>query len=100
TTGERWSTLLAAVEREGSHGSWRRPVLLALPRAEEALALFINLGPILLADNGRRLSEIIRLMIAVESEPLAKLVARLQPSMPIPNGVGDLIVPKGLGWVW
>jgi hypothetical protein len=97
--GEQWSALLAAVERKGVHGSWTRPVLLALPRAEKALALFASLGPLLLADDGRRLSEIIRLMIAVESEPLVKLVARLKPSIPVPTGAGDLIVPKGLGWV-
>ena len=99
-TGDRWSALLATVERDGSHGSWVRPVLLALPRAEQALALFITLSTILMEAEGRRLSEIIRLMIAVESEPLAKLVARLQPSIPIPAGVGDLIIPRGVGWVW
>ncbi|MCC8955028.1 AAA family ATPase [Bradyrhizobium sp. Pear77] len=36
-TGQRWLALLAIVEREGSHGSWKRPVLLALPRSEDAL---------------------------------------------------------------
>jgi hypothetical protein len=100
TTGKRWSELLAAVERDGSHGSWVRPVLLALPRAEHAFALFVNLAPVLLESDGRRLSEIIRLMIAVDSEPLAKLVARLQPSIPVPAGAGDLVVPRGAGWVW
>jgi hypothetical protein len=101
TTGERWSTLLATVERDGSHGSWLRPVLLALPRAEQALALFINLSTILLEGDGRRLSEIIQLMLAVESEPLAKLMARLRPAIPIPaTGLGDFVVPKGAGWPW
>lgn len=99
-SGKRWSELLAAVGRDSSHGSWVRPVLLALPRAEHALALFVNLAPVLLEADGRRLREIIRLMIAVESEPLAKLVARLQPSIPIPAGVGDLVIPRGVGWVW
>jgi len=100
STGERWSALLAVVEREGSHGSWTRPVLLALPRAEHALAYFVSLSPMLLEADGRRLSEIIRLMIAVESEPIAKLVARLKPTIPIPAGAGDLIVPRGQSWVW
>lgn len=75
-TGAGWLILLAVVEREGCHGSWKRPVLLALPRAEHAFALFQNLKSVLLGDEGRRLSEIIRLMIAVDSEPLAKVVAR------------------------
>jgi energy-coupling factor transporter ATP-binding protein EcfA2 len=99
-TGADWLTLLAAVDREGVHGSWKRPVLLALPRSEQALALLMGLKSVLLESGGRRLSEIIRLMIAVESIPLAKVIARVQPAIAIPPGVEDLIVPKGLGWTW
>jgi energy-coupling factor transporter ATP-binding protein EcfA2 len=99
-TGADWLALLAAVDREGVHGSWKRPVLLALPRSEQALALFMGLKSVLLESGGRRLSEIIRLMIAVESIPLAKVIARAQSAIAIPPGVEDLIVPKGLGWTW
>jgi hypothetical protein len=99
-TGVRWSVLLAAVERDGCHGSWKRPVLLALPRSEQAFALFQGLKTVLLESDGRRLSEIIRLMIAVESESLTKLIARVQPSVALPSGAADFIVPKGLGWTW
>ncbi|MCC8955027.1 hypothetical protein H8B02_16740 [Bradyrhizobium sp. Pear77] len=38
-------------------------------------------------------------MIAVESEPLAALIARIKPDIPIPAGAGDLIAPKGPGWI-
>lgn len=100
TTGERWETLLRVFERNNCHGSWKRPILLALPRSEQAFELFERLKSVLLENDGRRLSEIIRLMIAVESVPLAKLIARTQPSIPLPSGAGDFIVPKGLGWVW
>ena len=82
------------------HGSWKRPVLLALPRSEQALALFQGLKLFSSKSDGRRLSEIIRLMIAVEFEPLAKMIARVQPSIAVPSGADDLIVPKGLGWTW
>lgn len=99
-TGTQWQVVLNAVEREGSHGSWKRPVLLALPRSEQALTLFQNLKQALLEDDGRRLSEIVRLMIAVESEPLAKLLARVQPATTVPPGALDLVVPKGIGWTW
>jgi hypothetical protein len=99
-TGATWLTLLAMVERSGVHGSWTRPVLLALPRSEKALALFMGLKSVLLESGGRRLSEIIRLMIAVESTPLAKVIARIQPAVAIPPGVEGLIVPKGMGWTW
>ncbi|MET4198638.1 hypothetical protein [Bradyrhizobium sp. LA6.12] len=97
-TGQRWLALLAIVEREGSHGSWKRPILLALPRSEDALDYFVTLTPVLLESGGRRLREVIRLMIAVESEPLAALVARMRPDISVPAGAGDLIAPKGPGW--
>jgi hypothetical protein len=99
-TGARWVALLDAMHGKDSHGSWRRPVLLALPRAEQALALFQSLKSILLADDGQLLSEIIRLMIAVESVPVAKLIERVQPSIKVPPGVGDMVVPKGITWTW
>lgn len=98
--GARWSVLLAAVERDGCHGSWKRPVLLALPRSEGALEQFQDLKTVLLESDGRRLSEIIRLMIAVESEPLAKVIGRVQPSVAVPSDAADLIIPKGIGWTW
>lgn len=99
-TGRRWLALLGEVECDGRHGSWKRPVLLALPRSEKALAAFEGLKSALLESEGRRLSEIIRLMIAVESVPLAKLVARTEPSIAVPPGTSDLIVPRGMGWMW
>jgi len=99
-TGAEWLTLLNAVDRDGAHGSWKRPVLLALPRSEQALALFMSLKSVLFESGGRRLSEVIRLMIAVESIPLATVIARIQPAVTIPPGAEDVIVPKGRGWTW
>jgi hypothetical protein len=99
-TGARWVALLDAVQGEGHHGSWQRPILLALPRAEQALALFGSLKSVLLANGGRLLCEILRLMIAVESVPFAKLIERAQPSVKVPPGVGDMVVPKGIAWTW
>ncbi len=83
TTGARWLSLLANFERDGCHGSWRRPILLALPHSENALELFDRVEGALVADKGRRLKDIIRLMIAVESEPLGKIIARSEPAIPI-----------------
>jgi hypothetical protein len=99
-TGARWLALLSSIEGDGRRGSWRRPVLLALPRSEHPLDLFRSLKTALLDSDGQRLREIIRLMIAVESVPLAKLIAQVQPSTTIPSGASDLVVPKGAGWVW
>ncbi len=99
-TGARWLALLGRVEGDDHHGSWKRPTLLALPRSEKALAAFEGLKFALLESQGRRLSEIIRLMIAVESVPVAKLIARAQSSIEVPPGTADLIVARGLGWLW
>ncbi len=99
-SGARWLRLLATVERDGAHGSWKRPVLLALTRAENALALLDAIKPLLFEAEGRRLGEIIKLMIAVESEPLGAVLARANSSVQLPPGAGDIIVPKGLGWMW
>lgn len=98
--GQRWLALLAIAEREGSHGGWKRPILLALPRCEDALTLLTTLKPVLLEAGGQRLREIIRLVIAVESEPLAALIARVRPDITLPvAGGGDFIAPKGPSWV-
>ncbi|MGY4433905.1 hypothetical protein ACVWWO_006382 [Bradyrhizobium sp. F1.13.1] len=95
-TGQRWLALLAIAEREGCHGSWKRPITLALPRSEDSLTFFVALTPVLLESGGRRLREIIRLMIVVESEPLAALIARVRPDIALPvAGGGDFIAPKG-----
>jgi len=99
-TGQRWLALLAVAERDGTHGSWKRPILLAIPRSEDSLTFFVALTPVLLESGGRRLREIIRLMIAVESEPLAALIARVRPDIALPAaGGGDFIAPKGPSWV-
>jgi hypothetical protein len=98
--GKAWLSLLNLTEREGCHGSWKRPILLALTRSEHALLHMNGLKSALLENSGHRLGELLRLMIAVESTPLAKALSRIQPSIAIPAGVDDLIVPKGLGWMW
>jgi hypothetical protein len=53
TTGVRWLALLAEFERDGCHGSWCRPVLMALPRSENAFDLFERVAPALVVDKGR-----------------------------------------------
>jgi hypothetical protein len=99
-TGARWVSLLASFEGEGCHGSWRRPILLALPRSENAFNLFDRVEAALIAQKGQRLKEIIRLMIAVESEPFAKIVAQLLPSTPGINAFpANMVIPKGATWM-
>lgn len=94
----RWNEILRIVEDPACHGSWRRPALLAVTRSERAVALLDRVEPTLMADGGRRLSEILRLVLAVESEPLARRLARLNisvPAMPIPP---TIVVPTSASW--
>jgi len=99
-TGARWRALLAALEQNGGHGTWQRPVLLSLPRSEQAFALFERLEGFLLEQDGRRLAELIRLMISVETESIAARVARLQPQFVLPAAAVGFVVPNSLGWTW
>lgn len=99
-TGSRWLVLLAAFEGPTCHGSWRRPMLLALPRSENALQLFEQVKDALVADRGRRLKEIIQLMLAVETTPLTEVLARL----PSPPSISEAIAarmawPTGSSWM-
>jgi len=95
----RWQRLLQLVTGDTVHGSWRRPVLLALPRSEHFARYLQSMTTVLLADDARLLLEIVRLMIVVESEPVASVLARLDPPQPVPPGAAGLVFPKGPGWV-
>jgi hypothetical protein len=100
TTGARWLAVLAEFERDGCHGSWRRPVLMALPRSENAFDLFERVAPALVADKGHRLKEIIQLMIAVETVPLAQILARAQTQTAISETmVARMVMPSGPAWM-
>jgi hypothetical protein len=98
TTGARWLALLAEFERDGCRGSWRRPALLALPRSENAFDLFERVTPALVADKGRRLKEIIQLMIAVETVPLAQILARTQ-TQTSETMATRMVMPSGPTWM-
>jgi hypothetical protein len=101
TTGARWLALLTEFERDGCHGSsWRRPVLMALPRSEGAFDLFERVAPALVADRGRRLKEIIQLMIAVETVPLTQILARAQTQTAISETMAArMVMPSGPTWM-
>ena len=74
-----------------------RAVLLALVRSEIAVEMLEKASAYLLADGGRLLRELIRIVIAVESEPAKKrfAAAGLDPRL-IPPGIS---VPNGPSWL-
>lgn len=98
--GSRWLALLSTFQGPTSHGSWRRPVLLALTRSEHALALLEKVKAEMLADDGRLLAELFKLMQSVETVPLKALLKKLPAGTEIPAGAQDFLIPRGNGWVW
>ncbi len=64
-----WRLLLDDVSQAGSHGSWRRAVLLAPVRSEVALDCLRRISRHLLASDASLLRELIRTVIAVDSVP-------------------------------
>lgn len=97
-TGDRWLRLLSDATGENVHGSWRRPILLALPRAEQAAERLKALKSKLLANDGAILAELVRLLVVVDSIPASEFFSRLHPDFKKPVGAGDLVVPKGPAW--
>ena len=72
---QRWRQLIASLD--GAHETWRRAVVLAIIRSENAVKLLTIAGSLILADGATLLKELVRYTLAVEFEPAAR---RLQGS--------------------
>ncbi|MGA7413910.1 MAG: hypothetical protein WBW33_25765, partial [Bryobacteraceae bacterium] len=92
-----WHSFLVALSKDGVNGSWRRAVLLALVRSEIASEMLDKASDRLIADQGRLLRELIRIVLAVESDPAAKYYAPMgvDPQM-IPANIS---IPNGPAWL-
>lgn len=92
----RWGALLDRVSVPGTHGSWRRVVLLALVRSEAAAIILDKCRHFLFQDRSRALSELIRTTMAVDAEPAFDFLVAigLNPKT-IPTG---LDIPRGPSW--
>ncbi|WP_439542596.1 hypothetical protein [Hyphomicrobium sp.] len=75
--GRAWIDYVSRLSPSGAHASWRRWPLLAILRSELALALLDRAAEALFENNGTLLRELIRTAIAVESRPLAEMLASL-----------------------
>ena len=72
---QRWRELVASLD--GSDETWRRAVVLALIRSEDATKLLMLAGPLMLADKAALFKELVRYTLAVEFESATR---RLQGS--------------------
>ena len=95
TDDSRWRALLAEVSRNGTHGSWRRAVLLAPVRSEIGIDLLQRVCGTLLADRGSLLRELVRTVIAVEAVAARAFVAPGVDPATIPE---HLHVPGAPSW--
>jgi hypothetical protein len=97
--GKQWLALLGRVEVPKAHGSWRRPALIAVPRAENAFALLDAISGTILEKGGARLVEMIRLVIALDSEPMAKALAKQEAFAAFAVNVPEtMVMPAGPSW--
>jgi len=77
---EGWLRLLGTLSVEGTHSAWRRQALLAILRSEITAELLNRESALLVRDGGRLLSELIAVVVAVETTPTADLMAGLEDS--------------------
>lgn len=92
-----WRTLLARVSVPGAHGSWRRAVLLAPARSEQARQLLDRCLPELSASNAALLSELVRAAVAVDSQPLTLLYSAF--GLDVRKLTSDYVGPSGPAWM-
>jgi hypothetical protein len=92
----RWQAFLERVSHEDAHRSWRRAALLALVRSEVSLELLTRASDLLFASRASMLTEIIRIVMAVDVEPATGFLAAIgvDPAM-IP---ATLNIPSGSSW--
>ena len=92
----RWQSLVERLSREGTHGSWRRAVLLALVRSEIGPELLARVSGFLFANRASMLRELIRIVMAVDVESASKRLAAIggDPAT-IP---ASLNIPSGPSW--
>ncbi len=93
---ERWRSLYVSVNKSGVNESWGRAVLLALVRSELAREMLDKASAVLFADRAKMLRELIRIVMAMESEPADKYYAALGlDPRNIPAGI---TIPVGPSW--
>ncbi|MDR6670212.1 hypothetical protein [Rhizobium sp. 1399] len=74
--GSAWYALLVTLSPARSHDGWRRQALMAVVRSELSLQLLNRCKSTLLAHGGALLSELCTAITAVETTPVAEILAK------------------------
>jgi hypothetical protein len=94
--GAKWLAFLHKLSTEGTNPLWRRAVLLSLARSELAGNQLTKAAGILFKDKGALLQEVIRTVMAVDTEPASKLLVVRDPAyLKITEG---FYIPAGPSW--
>ena len=91
-----WRFLLDRANREGTHSSWHRAILLAVVRSEIGFELLDAVAESILADDACLLRELIRTVQAVEVRPLSEYLAQLGAD--VPKTAAGLYLPSDPSW--
>jgi len=91
-----WIKLLERLSAPGVHGSWRRAVIIALVRSELSLELLTRTEPALLADQGRLLRDLVRIVMALEVKSARKIFGSSFDKLP--KEAEDISIPVGPVW--
>ncbi|MDN7998157.1 hypothetical protein QZN00_13470 [Burkholderia multivorans] len=92
-----WQALLDRVSVPGTHGSWRRAVLLALSRSERAGEVLTRCLPALATDDAKSLADLVRATVTIDSQPAAPLWAAL--GVDTSKLTEDFVAPSGPAWL-
>jgi hypothetical protein len=91
-----WLAFLQKLSADATNPLWRRAVLLSLVRSELARDQLTKAAVVLFMDNGTLLQEVIRTVMAVDTEPASKLLVVKDPAyLKITEG---LYIPAGPSW--
>ena len=91
-----WLTFLQKLSAEGINPLWRRAVLLSLTRSELARDLLTKAAKILFENGGALLQELIRTVMAVDTQPASKFYVIKDPAQT--KIAEEFNIPAGPSW--
>lgn len=96
TDAKPWKSLLDQLTQSGVHGSWCRAVIMGLVRSEVSADALDRAEEYLLADSGRLLRDLIRMLMAIDVRPVGQLLA--QAGVSLSGEFAELSIPSGPTW--
>lgn len=93
---DQWRVFLHRASQQGNHGAWRRAILLGLIRSERSTQNLDKIRPVLYANEGELLAELLRLLNAIATAPASQFVA---PEDRTPS-LDAIRIPNEPSWIY